>query len=611
MASINEVIKVSNVLVQDNRFDEALELVKPFLNSSNSEKALFQCGKIMINAGRENLAKVYLDEFCSISKKNYEDTLLWIINFKSHKKDFDTAEEYIAKLIAMNASNQTQAILSLSRAYLDFGNESKALEKVNQVLETDPNEPRAIFILGKILRVQGKNEEALFQFKKLVEMQSINMVQALEVIREIEIELKFKHVAPEKRKLVQQEITNYLSLCKKYISKYEYENAEECCNRIFELGYADIAKENLDIIKIFKMGDYYYSEVEEYEEAIRCYEKIYSNKDYMNEAYNRVSLVKVMMKTETAHIRELNNKAQEIIKEYSTCIKANAFQLAYNCCDKLEEMGYIEEAEIRRHAVRLFEEASEYTTKREFKSAIDCCEKAKLNNSLIKLANFKIEGIRRTINCEKKKHNQEKEPKEEERYEKIECESAAKLIINKADAYLSMGLSEKALPYYLKLIKSCFYVKEALYGIFAIKIRDGETEELDKYLTEYKEYFTETEYYRLSTYYNINMSAEEKEKNQKNILRHILNRHEGDFYDYLDIEHIYYAIINAFENSSLTNANSFKYCISFDEPIACLDGEETNCIEVVSFIEKSNIITMYPVIRHGDVIKMKERVKKL
>ena len=169
--------------------------------------------------------------------------------------------------------------------------ESKALEKVNQVLETDPNEPRAIFILGKILRVQGKNEEALFQFKKLVEMQSINMVQALEVIREIEIELKFKHVAPEKRKLVQQEITNYLSLCKKYISKYEYENAEECCNRIFELGYADIAKENLDIIKIFKMGDYYYSEVEEYEEAIRCYEKIYSNKDYMNEAYNRVYMI--------------------------------------------------------------------------------------------------------------------------------------------------------------------------------------------------------------------------------------------------------------------------------------------------------------------------------
>ncbi len=187
----------------------------------------------------------------------------------------------------------------------------------------------------------------------------------------------------------------------------------------------------------------------------------------------------------------------------------------------------------------------------------------------------------------------------------------AKQRLSKANLQLKIGSYNLALVEYKKLLNSNLYVKEALYGIFAIQLKTKKYTHLVKYLNNYKESFTETEYYRLSTYYNIHMSTKEKEKNQKNVLQHIFNRHKEDFYDYVDIKNIYYTIINNFENSDLTNATSFKYHISFNEPVACIEGEETNCIEVVAFLEKSNIITMYPVIWCGDTIKMKEKVKKL
>ena len=294
-----------------------------------------------------------------------------------------------------------------------------------------------------------------------------------------------------------------------------------------------------------------------------------------------------------------NNKVkiEELDNQLLGYLNSNTFYMAYSCCNKIEELGLSSESQKRRLFVDKLSKAADYISKKQMVAAYKIYLELLRRDLFPELVNSRIKGISAFLGPD--------------RIKKIMEVKAAQQRLIGANLQLKIGSYDSALVEYKKLLVSNFYIKEALYGIFAIQLKTKKYTHLTKYLNNYKEYFTELEYYRLSTYYNINMSAEEKEKNQKNILRHILNRHEGDFYDYLDIEHIYYAIINSFENSSLTNANSFKYCISFDEPVACLDGEETNCIEVVSFIEKSNIITMYPVMRHGDVIKMKERVKKL
>lgn len=95
-------------------------------------------------------------------------------------------------------------------------------------------------------------------------------------------------------------------------------------------------------------------------------------------------------------------------------------------------------------------------------------------------------------------------------------------------------------------------------------------------------------------------------------INHILYGHSNEFNEGIDIESMFYNAIEILKNSDLKNkiCSEQEYFISFDDYIGTIDGEKTKCMKVIYFIDKTNIITMYPVIWYGETLNGDQKVKK-
>ena len=188
---------------------------------------------------------------------------------------------------------------------------------------------------------------------------------------------------------------------------------------------------------------------------------------------------------------------------------------------------------------------------------------------------------------------------------------SAKDTLKKADFHFRKGTYGKAETLYIKLLKSNLYVKRAIYSMIAMHAKKKDYSNLLRYLEAKKELLTDKEYYRLKTYFNVKMDIESKIENHRTVLGHIIRRHKQDFYADIDIESLYYQILEQVESTEEITGDVIIYYVHCNIPIARIKREETNCVAVVSFLEKTNIITMFPIKEKVDAIKLNQKVKKL
>lgn len=102
-----------------------------------------------------------------------------------------------------------------------------------------------------------------------------------------------------------------------------------------------------------------------------------------------------------------------------------------------------------------------------------------------------------------------------------------------------------------------------------------------------------------SCYFNnqlINFSEEKTIKHMKLHLHNKENRYNSYFSDEIDLDELYYDIKNKIKDM---NTNVFtvvdKYIINYDYPIGISNGKAVNNVEVVTFINTKDIITIFPI----------------
>lgn len=153
--------------------------------------------------------------------------------------------------------------------------------------------------------------------------------------------------------------------------------------------------------------------------------------------------------------------------------------------------------------------------------------------------------------------------------------------------------------------------------IIELEIVVGNINTAKEMINKYEKFFAGTDKSKFNDYINlyIDKSYTDDKINQiyNGRINHILCGHLKEFNEGIDIESMFYTAIETLKNSDLENkiCSEQKYFISFDDYIGTIDGEKTNCIKVIYFIDKTNIITMYPVIWYGETLNMNQKVNKL
>ena len=602
------VIGNARQLTKEKKFDKAIELLESLFDTEYAESALFQCGKTMMHGGRDEEAKVYFDKLIAINPKKEEDIILWLIKFKSFNGGLSTAEEYASKLVAMNASNKEKALLALCKIYLQFKRRAKAEEKLNEVLKYDKNDSNVLLTIGKMLHKLGRDEEALTYFERVITKNTNYSNVALQEVMEIVPELSECYVGKSANAA---EIKLILGKCRKYVNECSYDAAKECCNELSKMGLTNLAKENLSAIELFMKGDHYFS-IGEIEKANECYRQIIPIKKYTAMAQDKLYKVAGYNKTLEKKIKNLENvkicQAKSFIKQFCSSILGNNFEVAYECCDGLYDLGYIMDANIGVKVIKLCKMALGYIESGEYQKAIELYNVLAFSDVYNKLACSLLISVN-TISKAQIKNEKERENKilESNVIRFGDADEALKTL-GKANLNLLMGSYNQALSYYLDVLESHYYIKEAIYGIFAIKLKTNRNANLQEFLAKYKRYFDEKEYYRLSSYFKLKQHESFRSKNDQKVIKHIVDRHTNDYINNLDVEKLYYQIIEQVKDTELLNSE-LSYYVKFDEPIGFVNGEAENYLKVVAFIDKTNIITMFPALPHINALELDIKVK--
>lgn len=98
---------------------------------------------------------------------------------------------------------------------------------------------------------------------------------------------------------------------------------------------------------------------------------------------------------------------------------------------------------------------------------------------------------------------------------------------------------------------------------------------------------------------------------QERALERSKGSYRNTFLDGVDTDDLFNKIIQILKDSE-PNSSFFNgiYHIECDDYIATVDGENTKCVCVVTYMDKSNITTIYPVIWEGATIKLNQKIRK-
>lgn len=495
MAAINEVIKLSNKLIKANRYDEAMSLVKPYFNSPYVEDALFQCGKIMINAGRDNEAWLYFNELVYRNESYREEIYFWLAKHKAII-DLGYAKRYLTALISLDESKKIDVMLFLGRFYYVDKRYSAALERYEELykLGYGKNNPSILLGLARCRRKLGDEEGAI---KVLNELISLNL-----------------------------------------------DNTDKAIKEILELSGDIESAESIDSYDVYR-------------------------------------------------------KAFKFIKIIDAYVNSGLYAAAMNQCKQLAKLDVLKSiTEIRFTAIQLFIEAEKHIKSKNYVEAINCYHKLINKNLYTEQAKSKIETINTEIEFENHIRNGHY-TKALNLIEKLEAQG---------DIYSDFASKKRK---YLEPIIN--HIRRTLinrYTIIAEYIKTHNKKALIEFLKANEKYIDKRDCDRINMYKRVKKSEKSKNKRYKEVINHIIKKHKKDFYDDVDIEKVFYQILEQVDDRIM--GSHFMYHVSFDRNIGTtIDGIDTNCIEVAAFMDKTNIMTMYPVIWYGDTIKLDEKVKKL
>ena len=185
---------------------------------------------------------------------------------------------------------------------------------------------------------------------------------------------------------------------------------------------------------------------------------------------------------------------------------------------------------------------------------------------------------------------------------------------DKGNVYLKIGMYDKAKDCYYKSFDEDQGIGQTIAGLIAIKIKNNDLNDLYNFLDFYKDQLTHVEYTRIRIYINWKTNESFAKKYEEGIINYLIDNNKNDYCSDIDIKDLFYKIKEQVADGSLTNGGkqlSSAYYIDCQEPVGYdRNGLETNIVKVFSFMEKDNIIHMYPTCYDGPTIPLEQKVKR-
>lgn len=333
--SLSEAIEQSEQLIKEGKYDDALSLVRQKLCNKNAlyiDKVLFQCGKILMHAGREDEAWIYFNELGYIRKQrenapffnetgitNTEriaEVYLWLAEFKYYT-DPQLSKRYYDVVTKMRSSSKDKAKISLASRYLLEEKYEITENLIKSVKNSDKN-PELLFMLGEIKYKQGKLEEALIPLKKLVNLNPSNIKQVLYFIISIELELGdleeyIKYTNMMSKVLNPRgynEASRILEEIEKCINSDSYENIEEYCKKLIDMDiFKYEAHEYLDALSLLRQAKCKDSD------ALSCYQELINRNICSEIARRKIQVLEKERNKKLEEQRRIYSRIVELVKK--------------------------------------------------------------------------------------------------------------------------------------------------------------------------------------------------------------------------------------------------------------------------------------------------------
>ena len=294
-----ELFLKAKELIKNKKYSKAIEVLRKINNLEPNDRVIkFELARVLSrNNQTKKEAKSLFYELLSTQSRTY--AMLELGRLEASEGNNSKAREYFEELLN-NTQDKTYAMLELGRLEASEGNNSKAREYFEELLNTQ-NRTYAMLELGRLEASEGNNSKARKYFEKLLNAQ--NRTYAI-------IEIIFLDIKNE----------NYLDAYNRFnsnsfnFSVIEYEHLKK---------YLEYKLSKLDLTKC-SSNDYFTSQLINYEESLAL-DHIKKHLDENNQKIKHTTF------NENIDLKELFNYARIQIKELSPVKCTYVFKYILDC----------------------------------------------------------------------------------------------------------------------------------------------------------------------------------------------------------------------------------------------------------------------------------------
>ena len=587
MGGRNRIYALQEISIIESRLGKQISKDNLMMLLDNLESrsfALYELGCILLDEGDIETAEKYFKELDAGDDDAYSySSKLKLGKIYEKNGNIEAAREYYTKLIN-NETYRQHALILLANLEQNLGSYYKSRELYEEALEiTDENIPtpttkktqEALFNLGKIYSAVGEKARARKCFEKLVEIKSTIQYVALFELGRIENSdgnyIEAKKIFEE---LLDTPNRNYalLELGRLEVVLYDYDSARKHFEELSKLDGNDKKFALQELVRL----------------ELRCENKTKAI-GHLYELLNSDDNSKKLAADEViSYINEDNNEAEMFLKELSHTDITGVLELC-----KIEMI------------------AGNLNSARKYINSI-----LKVNESKRPYALFGLAKIESIAGNYKESENILEELIEKQAPNKFgailelgklkvktrDYDAARKLFESLSDTSKS-GLSivelcklEQEVGNYkrvrelLSTIPNIEVNKDLINVEICLEIAEKNYTKAKELLEKYKEQFINADYGRYSEYIEGLLNGNVEDLESKYTVWHIIAGHKDDFNSDINIGSLYKQVRLTLKNNAMDNDDSIvrskMYHVTFDDAIATIDGEETNCVEVVSFINK-------------------------
>ncbi len=157
-----------------NNFDDALSILNRLIEQNPYDRILREEFVELAIKNKDHQTAINALEELDVRFGVYERSTMWKLEIYEAKKDKQGQIESVLKLIQAYPEN-TRYLNNLASMYLEFGDEKKAQETWNRILEIDPNDPSANYALLVESSENGKAENGLTALIPMIENRSVSL----------------------------------------------------------------------------------------------------------------------------------------------------------------------------------------------------------------------------------------------------------------------------------------------------------------------------------------------------------------------------------------------------------------------------------------------------